>query len=82
MNIIHVLFQKDKTNVNEIFIHKYLSSRYTHKYIIDFYNYVPYKDTSFVYMEYAPQTLKKYIEDNYQHSNLNKYYFKTFEISY
>ena len=29
-------------------------------------------------MEYAPQTLKKYIEDNYQHRDLNKYYFKTF----
>lgn len=72
-----IISKKERVNMNELLIHRYLSSKDTnHNYIIDFYTYVPYKDQTYIYMEYSPNNLKQYIKDNYQSNELKDYYIK------
>ena len=66
-------------NLNELFIHDYLSKKdETHKYIVDLYTYKIEKTFFFMYIEHVPQALNDYLRDlNINMRELRKYYEKS-----
>jgi serine/threonine protein kinase len=75
-----VIFKgEDKRNSNELLIHAYLSKKDTlHRYIVDFYTYKLAETNMYIYMEHVPQSLKEYIDDNFEIRELEKYYKKSY----
>jgi serine/threonine protein kinase len=64
-------------NLNELFIHNYLSNKdENHKYIVDLYTHKIENKFFFMYIEHVPQSLNDYLHD-LNIRELNKYYIES-----
>lgn len=75
-NSCSIVKGEKRHNLNELFIHDYLSKKdEKHKYIVDLYTYKIEKTFCFMYIEHVPQALNYYLLDlNKNMRELSKYY--------
>ena len=79
-NYCVIIKKEDNTNYNELLIHSYLSKKdIDHRYIVDIYTHKMEEDTNelYIYMEYVSESLKNYIDSNFEILELEKYYKKS-----